>query len=158
MESSVMWLIFGTALMGLLWLLYWYRRGQRLSPYQLETLLRIEEPVPLVGKPDVVWINGRGDLVVGDYKSRAHDTVYPSEVIQLSVYKLLLEKTQKRRVKNYGYIHFSGGRKEKVKLLKEKQVLALYRRYQALLAGKVEPRQRETEQYCRYCSHRQECR
>ena len=53
---------------------------------------------------------------------------------------------------------FSGGRKEKVKLLKEKQVLALYRRYQALLAGKVEPRQRETEQYCRYCSHRQECR
>ena len=141
----------------LLWLLRWYRRGKRLYPYQLETQLIIDQPVPLVGRPDVVWITGRGDLVVGDYKSRQGVQVHPSEVIQLSVYKLLLEKTQKKPVKQYGYIHLSGGRRLKVKLWSEKKVVDLYRRYQELLTGKVTPCRREKDAYCRYCSHQQDC-
>ncbi|AJQ27563.1 hypothetical protein JBW_02217 [Pelosinus fermentans JBW45] len=69
-------------------------------------MLKINNPIPLCGKPDVVWKTRDGTLIVGDYKSRENQQVYESEVIQLSVYKLLVERTQKRSVADYGFIHF----------------------------------------------------
>ncbi|EIW18332.1 MULTISPECIES: hypothetical protein [Pelosinus] len=40
------------------------------KPYMLEQFLKINHPISLCGKPDVVWETRDGTLIVGDYKSR----------------------------------------------------------------------------------------
>lgn len=140
-------------------ILYWWLRSRRkpkLSPYMLERFLKITNPVPLCGKPDVVWEARDGTLIVGDYKSRDNQKVYESEVIQLSVYKLLVEKTQNRRVADYGFIHFKNRSMKKVYLMTEAEIIALYYRYWNVIAGEVEACAANTN-YCRYCSHKRKC-
>jgi hypothetical protein len=138
---------------------YWWRRSRRkpkLSPYMLERFLQITDPVPLCGKPDVVWQTYDGTLIVGDYKSRDNQQVYQSEVIQLSVYKLLVEKTQHRPVADYGFIHFKN-RWVKVALMTDQEVITLYRRYWNVKEGRSKPYMTNVKNYCRYCSHYNEC-
>jgi CRISPR/Cas system-associated exonuclease Cas4 (RecB family) len=133
------------------------RRRPKLSPYMLERFLKITNPVPLCGKPDVVWEAHDGILIVGDYKSRKNHKVYQSEVIQLSVYKLLVEKTQNRPVADYGFIHFKNRHMVKVNLMKEKEIIALHHRYWSIKDGRIKPCMAETPNYCRYCSHNEKC-
>ena len=146
---------------AVLTVLFCWRRHQRnskLTPYMLEHFLKITDPVSLCGTPDVVWITGSGKLVVGDYKSREHfRQVFDSEMIQLSVYKLLLEKTQPKPVANYGFIHFKNRRKVKVKLMSERKVVKLYYRYWQVIDGKDRPCRTDNEHYCKYCSHNDRC-
>ncbi len=136
----------------------WIRstRKPKLHPYLLEHFLKITDPVPLCGKADVIWITKQGILIIGDYKSRNFHQAYESEVIQLSVYRLLLEKSQPKPVADYGYIHFKG-KTVKVKLLSEQAVIALYRRYWNVIDGKVNPCKAAGKRYCQYCSHLSEC-
>ena len=141
-------------------ILYWWlrlRRKPKLSPYMLEQFLKINDPIPLCGKPDVVWETRDGTLIVGDYKSRENQQVYESEVIQLSVYKLLVERTQKRPVADYGFIHFKNRNMKKVSLMKEKEIIALYHRYWNVIGGEVVACAANSKNYCRYCSHKHEC-
>lgn len=141
-------------------IIYWwlrYIRKPKLMPYMLEHFLKTTDPVPLCGKPDVVWITRGGTLVIGDYKSRGNHQVFESEVIQLSVYKLLLEKTQKKPVADYGFIHFKKGRKVKVNLMSEKAVIKLYHRYWKVIGGKNKPCMTESKNYCKCCSHQFVC-
>lgn len=137
----------------------WYRRRQdRLTVYRLEPYLKIREPIPLCGAPDVVWLRkGSSTLIVGDYKSRVNRRIYESDIIQLSVYRFLLLHTQEKAVADYGYIHFSDGSRRRVKLLREKQLGKLYERYRKILAGAVEPEKVFPREYCRHCSHRAIC-
>ena len=113
-------------------ILYWWfrtRRKPKLSPYMLEKSLKITDPIPLCGTPDVVWKARDGTLIVGDYKSRNNQQVYQSEVIQLSVYRLLVERTQKKPVADYGFIHFKDRKIVRVNLITEEEVVTLYQRY-----------------------------
>ncbi len=128
----------------------------KLTPYMLEHFLRISQPVPLCGKPDVVWLNRKGTLIVGDYKSRSHHKVYDSDIIQLSVYRLLLEKSQQRPVADYGYIHFKGTT-SKVELLNETAIIALYHRYWQVIEGQGEPGKAAAKNFCKHCSHQRIC-
>lgn len=140
--------------------LYWWgrsRRKRKLSPYMLERFLKITDPIPLCGKPDVVWKTYDGTLIVGDYKSRENQQVFQSEVIQLSVYKLLVEKTQNKSVADYGFIHFKNRHMVKVNLMKEKEIVALYQRYWKIKEGKIKPCVTNSLNYCQYCSHAHEC-
>lgn len=132
------------------------RKKAKLTPYMLEYFLKITDPVPLCGKPDVVWMNRKGILIVGDYKSRCHHKVYDSDVIQLSVYRLLVEKTQQKPVASFGYIHFKGA-SMKVKLLSEREIIDLYHRYWKVIEGQVEPNQAGNNSYCQNCSHQSIC-
>lgn len=141
-------------ILGLGW--HHFRRKPKLVPYLLEYFLKINDPVPLCGKPDVVWINSKGRLIVGDYKSRKRPKVYDSEIIQLSVYRLLLEQTQDKRVADYGYIHFKT-KSVKVKLLSKTEVVRLYYRYWLIMDGKTAPREVSGTRYCQYCSHASQC-
>lgn len=151
--SGVFWLL----LCGAVYL--WYRRRQdRLTVYRLEPYLKIREPIPLCGAPDVVWRRkGSSTLIVGDYKSRANHRIYESDIIQLSVYRFLLLHTQEKAVADYGYIHFNDGSRRRVKLLREKQISKLYERYRKVLAGNIEPAKVCRNEYCRHCSHRAIC-
>ncbi|AIF51644.1 PD-(D/E)XK nuclease family protein [Pelosinus sp. UFO1] len=140
--------------------IYWWLRSRRkpkLSPYMLERFLKITDPIPLCGKPDVVWKARDGTLIVGDYKSRENQQVYESEVIQLSVYKLLIEKTQNKPVADYGFIHFKNRYMKKVYLKKETEIISLYHSYWDVVNGEVEACVANNENYCQYCSHKHKC-
>jgi CRISPR/Cas system-associated exonuclease Cas4 (RecB family) len=132
------------------------KRKDKLRPYMLEHFFKITQPVPLCGKPDVVWLNRQGTLIVGDYKSRLKPKVYDSDIIQLSVYRLLLEKSQQKPVANYGYIHFQGN-SIKVKLLNEQEVIALYHRYWQIVTGQVKSEITTCKNFCKHCSHQKIC-
>ena len=141
-------------------ILYWWlrlRRKPKLSPYMLEQFLKITNPIPLCGKLDVVWESRDGTLIVGDYKSRENQQVCKSEVIQLSVYKLLVERTQNRSVADYGFIHFKNRNMKKVLLMKEKEIIDLYHRYWNVIGGEVVACTANNKNYCKYCSHKHEC-
>ena len=141
-------------------IIYWWFRQKRkpkLSPYMLERFLKITGPVPLCGKPDVVWESSDGTLIVGDYKSRENQKVYESERIQLSVYKLLVERTQNKPVAEYGFIHFKDKKMVRVFLMKEKEIVELYHRYWKVIEGDLEACAASSKNYCQYCSHRLEC-
>lgn len=129
------------------------RRNRNLSPYMIEKFISINQPVPLCGTPDVVWIDHKGRLIVGDYKSRNGQQAYRAEIIQLSVYKLLLQKTQKRVVADFGYLYFSNGKRVKVALLTEKEIINLYYRYLDIINGKSTPKSSTISNYCKFCSH-----
>lgn len=156
--ETMMTELVGTTL-ALIGLWFWRRRRlrRRLRPFWLEKTLRLQEPIALVGRPDVVWIDGTGRLVVGDYKDRQGPLVHESERIQLSAYRLLLRHMQKRAVADHGWIHFADGRRSKVALFSERRVVKLYQRYQALLDGRVKPRCCSNDAYCAYCDYRDEC-
>lgn len=129
----------------------------RLYPYAVEKTLEIEEPIALIGRPDVVWQNGLQHLVVGDYKTRPNQQVYDSDIIQLSAYRFLLCRTQKRKVEKYGFIHFTGGRRMRVELMGERDIIRLYKRYLAICEGKKKLETCTNENYCAYCAYQGGC-
>lgn len=134
------------------------RRRRSLSVYFTERPMEMTDPIAVCGTPDVVWIEKRtGTLIVGDYKSRASQQVYDSDVIQLSVYRLLLRHSQRKPVADYGFIHFHNGRRKRVKLMNERDVIRLYERYIDLITGKATPKRVCRPGYCRYCSHVRLC-
>ena len=120
--------------------------------------MRIDEPIPIHGTPDAVWIDKDGVLIVGDYKSRTSCKVEDSDIIQLSVYKVLLERTQRRHVSNMGYVHFKNRCRVRVKLLDEKTVIALYDQYQKIVRGKIKAKQTNKSGYCQHCSYSKICK
>ena len=137
-------------------LFLWWKKvtsNRKLSPYMIEKYISIKKPVPLCGTPDIVWIDNKGRLIVGDYKSRHGQQAYHAEIIQLSVYKLLLEKTQNRVVADFGYLYFGNGKRVRVKLLTEKEVVEYYYQYLDIISGKSTPEASSIPNYCRFCSH-----
>lgn len=135
----------------------WRKRRMRLSIFGIERNMRISEPVPLSGTPDIVWLRGDGKLIVGDYKSRPNCRVQQSDIIQLSVYRLLLMHTQHRPVADIGYIQFEKGKRTKTKLLKEQEIISLYWRYLDIISGDKKGKKFRRKAYCQYCSHQQRC-
>lgn len=72
--------------------------------------------------------------------------VYESDIIQLSVYRIILLHQYNVPVANYGYVRTvtetsTGERVRyiKTKLLSERQVVKLWRRYQSIRSGQVTP-------------------
>ncbi|XER07559.1 hypothetical protein SRRS_31520 [Sporomusa rhizae] len=132
------------------------RRKEKLRIYLIEPYVKIDNPIPLCGAPDVVWINKQETLIVADYKNRFN--VYDSDIIQLSVYRLLLEKTQRNKVARYGFIHLKNGKRVKVDLLSNDEVIKLYHRYQGITGGTVRTRYTNSAGYCQYCRYAGNCR
>ena len=149
----------GTIVCGIVaWLLWRFWRRSRLRLYCTGYYMEMDDPIAVCGIPDVIWRRGDGVLVVADYKSRAGRQVYESERIQLSVYRLLLQRTQKRPVAGYGYVEFGGGRSKKIRLLSERELIKLYRRYLEVRGGRCRTlREAEHKSYCHYCSCQQYC-
>lgn len=152
-----MLLTLGIALLTAFYFLLRNYRKAKLSIYLTDHYMKINEPIPICGTPDVIWIDQAGVLIVGDYKSRQSCKVQQSDIIQLSVYRVLLEHTQRRSVSNEGFVHFKNGRWIRVKLLDERAIIALYQKYQNILDGKGNARCTHNSNYCQYCSHLDIC-
>ena len=133
------------------------KRKNKLKIYSIEHYMKMDNPIPVCGAPDVVWIDRQETLIVGDYKSRYNGKVYESDIIQLSVYRLLLEKTQAKKVAPYGFIHFKNRLRVKVDLLSSDEVISLYRQYQDVTGGTVKAHCTKNKGYCKYCEYLGSC-
>ena len=123
-------------------------------------------PVPLHGRCDQVFDNGRF-LYVVDTKRRKKPAVYLRDVIQLSVYRVILERESQRLIGYHrsvsptGYVRVTGyGTTSylQVKLLTTTQVVALWNRYWELKTRKAAANPRvAVVQVCSACDQAPRC-
>ena len=114
-------------------------------------------PVPLHGKPDQVFLLLNGQLVVVDVKS--HARAYPSDIMQMSVYRVILLSAG-HRVADYGYIRAitPGGEKFiKRNLFETRVVITAWTRHHGLIDGLISPSLTKIQALCKTCGHRGRC-
>ena len=128
-----------------------------------EKLFRVSDPVSLVAKIDRAYRLPSGLVVLVELKARWADRTFPSDVIQLSAQRLALEGQTRQAVARYGYVTVQAPtrpivrRSHRVELLSTDDVVALIRRRDAILAGRIEPRYADSRSACRTCAYQVEC-
>lgn len=104
------------------------------------------EPVALHGRVDQVFKTAKGVLVPVDTKTRGSTCIFKSDIIQLSVYRVILEAKfgSQYKVSKRGYVRvvIHTGDEEcvrymPVELLPERRVVVLWHRYSALRSGEM---------------------
>ena len=88
---------------------------------------------------------------------------YSSDVIELSAQRMVIEKGTGERVSEIGYVlaqNLSGKHRSahKVRLLPGGEVIALARRREAILKGRIVPRYTGSQGLCSHCAYRAECK
>jgi len=102
--------------------------------------------VPMHGRVDQVYQTKGGVLIPLDTKLRQANHIFESDIIQLSVYRVILSHKYKAPVAKYGYVRTvvetaDGDRVRYIKtnLLSEREVIKLWHRYQSIRYRKVKP-------------------
>lgn len=127
-----------------------------------EKTFRTWQPIRLIARADRGY-RLNGVLHLAEFKTRTRAVAYLSDVIELSVQRLVIEKTTGERVSEVGYVlaqDLSGKRRSvhKVRLLPGVGVIAVARRREAILKGRVIPRYTGSQGLCRHCAYRAECK
>ena len=127
-----------------------------------EKSFRMWQPIRLIARADRGYRLG-GELHLAEFKTRAHAVAYSSDVIELSAQRLVIEKTTGEWVSEIGYVlaqDLSGNRRSvhKVRLLPGADVIALARRREAILKGRIVPRYTSSQGLCSHCAYRGECK
>ncbi|EKD96634.1 MAG: hypothetical protein ACD_23C01368G0002 [uncultured bacterium] len=123
-------------------------RPEELSDAKLvhtETLFRVSKPVGLVARLDRAYQMPSGLVVLVEFKSRWINRPILSDVIQLSVQRMAVEGQTRQAVASHGYVVVKAPGKHapqtahRVELMSDVQVLALIKRRDDILAGRVAP-------------------
>ena len=127
-----------------------------------EKTFRTWQPIRLIARADRGY-RLKGELYLAEFKTRTRAVAYASDVIELSAQRLVVEKTTGERVSEIGYVlaqNLSGNRRSvhKVRLLPEADVIAVARRREAILSGRVVPRYTISKGLCDHCAYRAECK
>ncbi|MFC1337329.1 MAG: hypothetical protein G8D89_20865 [gamma proteobacterium symbiont of Clathrolucina costata] len=100
-------------------------------------------PVPLHGRVDQVFKLRDGRLLILDTKVRERVKAYPSDIVQLTVYAIIL-KYQGHNVCPFALLRFPLPDNKAaylyVNLYPESKIIALYQRYQAIKNRYLKPR------------------
>ena len=119
-------------------------------------------PIRLIARVDRgYWLNR--ELHLAEFKTRARAVAYSSDVIELSAQRLAIEKSTGDRVSEIGYVLVQnplGKRRSvhKVRLLPRADVIALAKRREAILNGRIVPKYSASQQLCSQCAYRAECK
>ena len=127
-----------------------------------EKTFRTWQPIRLIARVDRAY-RFDGELYLAEFKTRMRAIAYSSDVIELSVQRLVIERSTGERVHEIGYVltqDVLGGHRSvhKVQLLPREDVIAVARRREAVLSGRVVPKYTDSEGLCRHCSYRAECK
>jgi hypothetical protein len=157
------WVTFGTAVLGMCIVVVLVHRRSPVSmaieterasrPEELsdaklvhtETLFRVSKPVGLVARLDRAYQMPSGLVVLVEFKSRWINRPLLSDVIQLSVQRMAVEGQTRQAVASHGYVVVKAPGKHapqtahRVELMSDVQVLALIKRRDDILAGRVAP-------------------
>lgn len=95
-------------------------------------------PVPLHGKPDQVFRLRDGRYLLLDTKTRRHAKVYFSDIVQLSVYAVIL-KNKGLPVFPFAVVRIAGKKPTYLRadFLPEHVVVRLYHKYLSIKAGQI---------------------
>ena len=127
-----------------------------------EKTFRMWQPIRLIARADRGY-RLEGELHLAEFKTRTHAVAYSSDIIELSAQRLAIEKTIGECVSEIGYVlaqDISGKRRSvhKVRLLPGADVIALARRREAILKGRMVPRYTSSQGLCSHCAYRAECK
>lgn len=128
------------------------------SLWLAEKEIACASPVPLHGKPDQVFKLKSGKLVVVDVKT--HSRVHRSDVMQMSVYRVILMGLG-HDVENYGYVRaIVGGQEQFLRcdLYSTEIVVKGWNRHRGLMNGSIVPAPTKVALLCRGCGHKMECK
>ncbi|MBE0548565.1 MAG: PD-(D/E)XK nuclease family protein [Rubrivivax sp.] len=127
----------------------------------LERRFDISEPVRLSTRLDRAYRMPSGLVVLLELKTRNVNRAFRSDVIQLSAQRLALELKTGQVVAHHGYVvaQMPDGAREphRVQLASGEAVVALVRRREAILAGRINPTPAASVGVCRTCAYRSIC-
>lgn len=119
----------------------------------------IDHPIALQGRIDQVsWV--KGHLRVEELKTRLHNTVYQSDVWQLSLYKFLLRHAQNKKVSEEGVVYIKTSQSvftHHVTLKTDKEVINYFHRYLKIKFKKTIGNKINNKNFCNRCSHKSRC-
>ena len=116
----------------------------------------------LVARLDRAYRTSDG-LQLVELKTRAHDAVYMSDIIELSVQRIAVEDDARELVSGEAWVVVqnsqSGARRpHKVRLLGVGEITAMSERYSDVVRGKVgRPNPSRSLSQCAQCSHKDRC-
>ena len=127
-----------------------------------EKTFKTWRPIRLIARADRGY-RLNGELHLAEFKTRARGAAYSSDVIELSAQRLAIETSTHEPVSNIGYVlvqdSFDKRRSvHKVRLLPRADVIAVAKRREAILKGRVAPRYSSSQGLCRHCTYRAECK
>ena len=129
----------------------------------MERLFRISTPVGLVAKLDRAYRMPSGLLVLVEFKTRWSNQPCLSDAIQLSAQRMAVMGQTGQSVASYGYVMVKAPapralpNAHRVKLMTDQQLVALVRRREDILAGRILPRWPVSLKTCDTCAFRGEC-
>ena len=129
----------------------------------MERLFRVSTPVGLVAKLDRAYRLPSGVIVLVEFKMRWSNQPSLSDVIQLSAQRRAVMGQTGQSVASYGYVLVKTPAPRalptthRVKLITDEQVVALVRRREDVLAGRVLPRSSYSQKACLTCAFRAQC-
>lgn len=124
-----------------------------------EQYIETVTPRKLHGTLDQLYLNMERFFVLVDSKTRSNSHVYLYDIIQLSVYKVILERNG-RKVADYAYVRVvteAGVSYIKKDLLSEQEVVRRHDRTLQVLSNKVEPNIVKNKAMCNGCGQQSNC-
>ena len=129
----------------------------------LERLFRTSKPIGVVAKIDRAYRMPSGLLVLVELKTRWAKQPSLSDVIQLSAQRVAVMGQTHQAVASYAYVMVKApsGRglpiAHRVQLMSDEQVVALVRRREDVLAGRVLPSGPRSRKMCSACTFQARC-
>ena len=129
----------------------------------LEKLFRISTPVGLVAKLDRAYRLPSGLIVLVEFKTRWSNQPCLSDVIQLSAQRMAVMGQTGQSVASHGYVMVKAPTKQAlpiahlVNLMTDQQVVALIRRREEILAGRILQHGHLSRKTCLSCAFRAQC-
>lgn len=159
---SSLWMLAGggaMALLAIIGYIAWDRRRPKV--FSREKTYSIRKPFALIGAPDLVLQKKGGLLEIQDLKTRTSARVFESDKIQLSLYRLLVERATGRKVSDEGFIRIRGAGGERmmaVRLMGTEELERLHQRYWDVLEGNCPARHAPAKKLCESCGfHQKQC-
>lgn len=138
-------------------------RDARLVLNEPRLPLRRRRPVAVAAKPDRAYRLADGTIALLEIKTRFAHQVREADIVQLSLQRyVMLAHPRWRGVRPEGYVATvrpsdRSVQVHRVRLLPETELLQIIRRYDDLLAGRVQPRWPPDVARCRHCPHLARC-
>ena len=127
----------------------------------MEKRFGVTKPVRLSTKLDRAYRKRSGLVVLVELKTRTVSRAFASDVIQLSAQKVALERRTRQVVAQHAYVvaQTPDGAREahRVQLISEEAVVALVRRREAILDGRISPRSAASAKVCGTCAYQTIC-
>jgi CRISPR-associated exonuclease Cas4 len=127
-----------------------------------EKSFSINAPIRLTARVDRAYHDGVA-MILMELKTRYHERVYASDIIEVSAQRLAVECSTGMRVHDFGYIVLQNPMKcrrttLKISLLAQDEVVGLANRQSLLIGRAFPPRRAGNPECCRRCEYQSECR